>query len=136
MTTAGSGSSSLAVAVTVAEVLESAGLPPVALKWVAYNAGKRESRRIMGDHVYTMSDMTQRIEFPDTVVEEDGRPIAFVQVSGETFEKRDLELGIRDGNLIQVLSGVAEGERVVTKGAYAVRLASVSSAIPAHGHVH
>ena len=70
------------------------------------------------------------------IVEEDGRPIAFVQVGGETFQKRDLTIGIRDGEWVQVLSGVAEGERVVTKGAYAVRLASVSSAIPAHGHVH
>ena len=70
------------------------------------------------------------------VVEEDGRPIAFVQAGGETFQKRDLTLGIRDGNWVQVLSGITEGERVVTKGAYAVRLASVSSAIPAHGHVH
>jgi len=68
-------------------------------------------------------------------VEEDGRPIAFVQVGGETFQKRDLALGIRDGNWVQVLSGIAEGERVVTKGAYAVRLASVSSAIPAHGRL-
>jgi multidrug efflux pump subunit AcrA (membrane-fusion protein) len=70
------------------------------------------------------------------IVEEDGRPIAFVQLGGETFEKRDLTLGIRDGNWVQVVHGVTEGERVVTKGAYAVRLASVSSAIPAHGHVH
>jgi len=70
------------------------------------------------------------------IVEEDGRPIAFVQAGGETFQKRDLTLGIRDGNWVQVLSGITEGERVVTKGAYAVRLASVSSAIPAHGHVH
>ncbi|MBI4326112.1 MAG: efflux RND transporter periplasmic adaptor subunit [Chloroflexi bacterium] len=70
------------------------------------------------------------------IVEEDGRPIAFVQVGGETFQKRDLTLGIRDGDWVQVLSGITEGERVVTKGAYAVRLASVSSAIPAHGHVH
>ena len=70
------------------------------------------------------------------IVEEDGRPIAFVQLAGETFEKRDLSLGIRDGNWVQILSGITEGERVVTKGAYAVRLASVSSAIPAHGHVH
>jgi RND family efflux transporter MFP subunit len=70
------------------------------------------------------------------IVEEDGRPIAFVQLGGETFEKRDLTIGIRDGNWVQVLSGIKEGERVVTKGAYAVRLASVSSAIPAHGHVH
>jgi multidrug efflux pump subunit AcrA (membrane-fusion protein) len=70
------------------------------------------------------------------IVEEDGRPIAFVQAGGETFQKRDLTLGIRDGGWVQVLSGITEGERVVTKGAYAVRLASVSSAIPAHGHVH
>jgi RND family efflux transporter MFP subunit len=77
------------------------------------------------------------LAIPDAaIVEEDGRPIAFVQVAGETFEKRDLTLGIRDGNWVQVLSGIAAGERVVTKGAYAVRLASVLSAIPAHGHVH
>ncbi len=42
----------------------------VALKWVAYVAGKRESRRLMGDHVYTMGDMVERRTFPDTVVEE------------------------------------------------------------------
>lgn len=70
------------------------------------------------------------------IVEEDGRPIAFVQAGGETFQKRDLTLGIREAGWVQVLSGIAEGERVVTKGAYAVRLASVSSAIPAHGHAH
>ena len=42
----------------------------VALKWVAYVAGKRESRRLMGDYIYTMQDMAQRREFPDAVVEE------------------------------------------------------------------
>lgn len=77
------------------------------------------------------------LAIPDAaIVEEDGRPIAFVQVAGETFQKRDLTLGFRDENWVQVLSGIEEGERVVTKGAYAVRLVSVSSAIPAHGHVH
>lgn len=77
------------------------------------------------------------LAIPDSaMVDEDGNPIAFVQVSGETFQKRDLKLGIKDGNWVQVLSGLTEGERIVTKGAYAVRLASVSTAIPAHGHVH
>jgi len=42
----------------------------IALKWVAYVAGKRESRRLMGDYIYTMKDMTERREFPDAVVEE------------------------------------------------------------------
>jgi membrane fusion protein, heavy metal efflux system len=70
------------------------------------------------------------------IVEEEGRPVAFVQLSGETFEKRDLILGLRGGGFVQVVNGLEEGERVVTKGAYAIRLASVSSVIPAHGHAH
>jgi len=41
-----------------------------ALKWVACVAGKRESRRIMGDYLYTMKDMVERREFADAVVEE------------------------------------------------------------------
>lgn len=70
------------------------------------------------------------------VVEEDARPIAFVQLSGETFEKRYLQLGLKEGPWVQVLDGLAEGERVVSKEAMAVRLASVSNVIPAHGHAH
>jgi len=42
----------------------------VKLKWVAHIAGKRESRRLVGDHLYVMGDATSRTEFPDTVVEE------------------------------------------------------------------
>jgi hypothetical protein len=41
---------------------------PNRLKWVAYVGGKRESRRIMGDHIYDMHDMIERKEFPDAVV--------------------------------------------------------------------
>jgi RND family efflux transporter MFP subunit len=70
------------------------------------------------------------------LVDEDGRTVAFVQASGETFQKRDLTLGVQDGEFVQVLAGLAAGERVVTKGAYAIRLASVSTTIPAHGHAH
>jgi RND family efflux transporter MFP subunit len=89
------------------------------------------------DLLVETAQVERALAIPGTaIVEEDGRPIAFVQISGETFEKRDLTLGIRDGHWVQVLEGITEGERVVTRGAYAVRLASVSSAIPAHGHVH
>lgn len=70
------------------------------------------------------------------LVDEDGRPVVYVMLGGEAFEKRELTLGIRDGGMVQVLSGLEAGERVVTKGAYAVRLASVSTVIPAHGHAH
>lgn len=70
------------------------------------------------------------------ILDENGRPIAYVQPEGETFEKRDLTLGGTEGDLTLVLSGIKDGERVVTGSPYQVRLASLSTAVPAHGHEH
>ena len=70
------------------------------------------------------------------IVDDAGRPIVFVQREGETFERRAVTLGARSGDLVQVTEGVKVGDRVVTKGAYLVRLASLSTSVPAHGHVH
>ena len=44
------------------------------LEWVGYLSGRRESRRLVGDHIYSMKDMVQNTRFADTVVEET-RPI-------------------------------------------------------------
>ncbi|MFN0180162.1 MAG: efflux RND transporter periplasmic adaptor subunit [Gemmatimonadales bacterium] len=70
------------------------------------------------------------------VIEEDGRPIGYVQVSGERFERRELEIGARQGDQLLIRRGIAPGERVVVGGAYQVRLASLSTAVPDHGHEH
>lgn len=40
------------------------------LEWVSHLIGKRESRRLMGDYIYTMDDAVECHEFPDTVVTE------------------------------------------------------------------
>ena len=70
------------------------------------------------------------------IVDDAGRPIVFVQREGETFERRAVTLGPRSGDVVQITEGLKPGERVVTKGAYLVRLASLSTSVPAHGHVH
>ena len=70
------------------------------------------------------------------IVDDAGRPIVFVQREGETFERRAVTLGPRSGDVVQVTEGLKPGDRVVTKGAYLVRLASLSTSVPAHGHVH
>jgi cobalt-zinc-cadmium efflux system membrane fusion protein len=70
------------------------------------------------------------------LVDDAGRPIVFVQRAGETFERRPVTVGARSGNLVRVLHGIKPGERVVTTGAYLVRLAALSTTVPAHGHVH
>ena len=70
------------------------------------------------------------------VLDEDGRPIAYVQPEGESFEKRELTIGGRGPDSTLVLDGIAVGERVVTGAAYQVRLASLSTSVPEHGHEH
>ena len=40
------------------------------LDFVSYISGKRESRRLMGDYIYTMRDATEGRDYPDAVVEE------------------------------------------------------------------
>ena len=40
------------------------------LEWVSYLVGKRESRRLTGDYIYTFSDVKQMKEFNDSVVKE------------------------------------------------------------------
>ena len=43
---------------------------------------------------------------------------------------------IRDGDYVEILSGVELGERVVTRGAYLVKLAASGAAQAGHGHPH
>jgi membrane fusion protein, heavy metal efflux system len=71
-----------------------------------------------------------------SLVEEQGVFYVYVQVKGESFQKRELKLGANDGYKVQVLTGLSEGERVVTKGGYQIKLSQASGALPAHGHEH
>jgi len=66
----------------------------------------------------------------------DYNPVVFVQTAGETFLRRPVKIGVRNGGMVQVKEGLQAGDRVVTKGAYLIRLSTMSSAVPAHGHVH
>lgn len=64
-----------------------------------------------------------------------GVDVVYVQLAGETFEERTVHLGIKDHGMVEILSGVEPGERVVVRGAYLVRLAALSpDAAPAHAH--
>lgn len=70
------------------------------------------------------------------VVEDQGVRYVFVKDDDDedAFIKREVRLGVSDGREVMVLSGLKEGERVVTEGAVHVKLAGVS-AVPA-GHTH
>ncbi len=70
------------------------------------------------------------------VIDDGGRPIVYVQAHGEAFTRRAVTLGNRAADWVEVRDGVALGEHVVSTGAYEVKLAASSGAVPAHGHAH
>lgn len=84
-----------------------------------------------------IAPQSQALAIPESaLIEEQGQFYVYVQTAGESFEKRAVRLGARDGLRAELISGVAPGERVVTKGAYQIRLATLSGTMPAHGHEH
>lgn len=70
------------------------------------------------------------------LIEEEGNFVVYVHVAGESFEKRPITTGIRNRGWVEVISGLEEDEHIVTTNAYQVKLASLSSEAPAHGHAH
>ncbi|MFT6400215.1 MAG: RND family efflux transporter MFP subunit, partial [Bradymonadia bacterium] len=69
------------------------------------------------------------------IVDDSGIDVVYVQTGGETFERRPVRLGIRDGSYVEVI-GVEAGEWVATDGAYSVKIASASTETVGHGHAH
>jgi multidrug efflux pump subunit AcrA (membrane-fusion protein) len=70
------------------------------------------------------------------LVDDGGQPVVFVQLGGESFERRAVQPGFRDGDLVAIARGLKAGERVVTRGAYDVRLSAAAPASAGHGHAH
>jgi hypothetical protein len=60
----------------------------------------------------------------------------FVQIAGESFARRFVSVVSRDGGTVGLRTGVMPGDRVVTRGAYDIQLASAAKGLPAEGHVH
>lgn len=72
----------------------------------------------------------------EAVVPDQGFATAYVMLEGELFQRRELELGIKDGAWVEVLRGIEPGERVATRGAYIVKLAALSPTSFGAGHAH
>jgi len=72
----------------------------------------------------------------EALVDEDGKMVVFVQLDGETFEKRLITIGGDDGLNAVVRSGLLRGERIVVNSPYSILLAQAGTSVPAHGHAH
>jgi RND family efflux transporter MFP subunit len=70
------------------------------------------------------------------VLDDSGIPTVFVMKNGESFARRPIRTGARDGEWIAVVDGLEPGERVVSRGAYLVKLAATKTGDIGHGHAH
>ena len=84
-----------------------------------------------------MGNATQNTTIPvNALLEDYGSYSVIVQLSGESFERRPVKIGKRNGENVEIIQGLQVGEVVVTTGAYQVKMASMSGSTPAHGHEH
>ena len=69
--------------------------------------------------MFIQSKKVSKLAIPaSAVVRENDRNYIFVQNNPNTFRLREIELGHKDGQLINVLSGVSQGETIVSDGAF------------------
>jgi len=71
----------------------------------------------------------------EAVLDNEGKKIVYVQITGEEFERRDVVLGDEYGKNVAIISGIKSGERVVTQGAYQLKLQELRPA-NAGAHTH
>ncbi len=88
-------------------------------------------------YLKTMSN-SKAITIPNTaLLEEQGNFYVYIQLSPELFEKRSIKVGSTDGLKSEIIEGIIEGDRVVSRGAIMIKLAQATDALDPHsGHVH
>lgn len=74
----------------------------------------------------------------EALFEDEGRFFAYIQHNGESFERREVKTGLRGSGFVQITGGLKSDDRIVLRGGYYVRLASLSARIqdPHAGHSH
>ena len=69
------------------------------------------------------------------LTEEQGLYFVYTQVEPDAYMKKEVAVGQNNGARAEILTGLKQGDKVVTKGVTQVKLASASGEIP-HGHEH
>jgi len=83
-----------------------------------------------------ISDGRDVIAVPkDAVSERFGKYFVYRRLDEDCYQEIEVTLGECDGLLVEIKSGIEDGDEIVTKGVYYVKMAGNGSSIP-HGHSH
>jgi multidrug efflux pump subunit AcrA (membrane-fusion protein) len=106
---------------------------PVIFAW--NSRAVRPGQRLQGQ--LRTGDTAPRLTIPaSAILNEGGQDVVYVQIGGETFQRRPVTLLSRSGDLVAVEGQLEAGERVVSRGASAVRAAASTPDAFGHGHAH
>lgn len=104
-----------------------------------YFSVKNDGRLLPGLSVsayLTSGNSTLVLAVPITALsEQQGEFFVYEKVHPEKYMKRPVKTGNRNGELVEILSGIEKGKVIVTKGVTTVRLAETSTVAP-EGHSH
>lgn len=70
-----------------------------------------------------------------SLVESQGLFFVYTQLNADDYKKQEVKIGASDGQSVEILSGLKIGDKVVSKGAYHIKLAAASGTLP-QGHTH
>lgn len=75
------------------------------------------------------------LAIPEEAIQEiEGKKVVFVTGAGTEFTPRPLALGRASGGLVEVVGGLAEGERYAAKGSFLLKSELMKGELGEHGH--
>lgn len=102
---------------------------------VANPGRKLKPEMFAGVELALPADTPPTLAVPEEAVQElHGGKVLFVTADGNEFEPRKVELGRRAGGLVEVVSGLKEGERYVAKGSFLLKSELLKGELGEHGH--
>lgn len=83
------------------------------------NTGSKLKPQMFGELKIPVSRNAKAIVVPaDAVINENGKYYVFIQTGDTSFEKKDVRIGIKNGNMMEITEGLKEKDKVVVKGAF------------------
>lgn len=101
-----------------------------------FDAAGRFPDGAYADVVLLGRERTDVVSVPlSALTEQQGLYYVYVQLDADCYRRQQVWRGADDGVNVEIVRGLEGGERIVTRGAVNVKMASASGAIP-HGHTH
>jgi cobalt-zinc-cadmium efflux system membrane fusion protein len=89
----------------------------------AANPGRRFRIGMQANVRIDSAEQVQAILIPkEAVLDHEGKRIVYVLITGEEFQRVEVTVGNEYGGKVAILSGLKPGQRVVTQGAYQLKL--------------